>query len=46
MIDILLGIVWVFVMVVIIIAIILLAGWGIIKFFEFWKDKEGDDYKR
>ncbi len=46
MIDILLGIVWVFVIVVIIIAIILLVGWGIIKFFEFWKGKEGDDYKK
>lgn len=46
MIDILLGIIWVFIMVIIIIAIGLLLVWGIIKFFEFWKDDEGDDYKR
>ena len=46
MIDILLGIIWVFVMVVIILVIGILLVWGAIKFFEFVKGDEGDDYKR
>lgn len=46
MIDIILGIIWVFVVVVIILSIIILFGWIVVKFFEFWKGKEGDDYRK
>ena len=46
MLDILI-IVWkIFATVVLIIVTITLLGTAIIKFFEFWKGKEGDDYKR
>ena len=46
MIDILLGIIWVFFMVVVILVIGILLVWGAVKFFEFIKGDEGDDYKR
>ena len=46
MIDILLGIIWVFVTVVIVLVIGILVVWGAIKFFEFIKGEEGDDYKK
>lgn len=46
MLDILV-IVWkIFATVVLIVATISLLGTAIIKFFEFWKGNEGDDYKR
>lgn len=46
MLDILI-IVWkIFATVVLIITTITLLGTAIIKFFEFWKGKEGEDYKR
>lgn len=46
MIDILLGIIWVFVTIVIILVMGILVVWGAICFFEFLKGKEGDDYKK
>ena len=46
MVDIILGIIWVFFMIVVILVIGILLVWGAIKFFEFIKGDEGDDYKR
>ena len=46
MLDILV-IVWkIFATVVLILATIALLGTAVIKFIEFWVEKEGDDYKR
>lgn len=44
--DILMAIWYIFLGIVIVLAIIFLGWTLIIKFIEFWVDKEGDDYKR
>lgn len=44
--DILIAIWYIFLGIVIVLAIIFLGWTLIIKFLEFWVDKEGDDYKR
>lgn len=46
MLDILLLIWKIFAIIVIVLAIIFLLGWVFVKFIEFWKDNEGDDYRR
>lgn len=46
MFDIILGIIKIFVLCIIVLSVGILLCWLFIKFFEFVKGDEGDDYKR